>query len=179
MLQKRLFIALVLLTSVSLLLFCEKKEKLETGEIAPQPEVQPFDSVTTIKPAPLNYDSLYQMISAITDSLLQNPTDIALRRQLVSAGYDTLWETIFAVGFGKSSDKATTGAVDQKFIEQAATADAYRWAAYIKFWHQDASDPEFGSISTNISGGRIVTKKILSDNRMAVMIEVKADQISK
>ena len=158
-------------------MFCEKKERLETGQLSQQENVQDESILTTIKPQPINYDSMFTVLFEITEKLKTNPDDINLRQELVSAGYDTTWETILAVGFGDPSIKASSESISKKFSQQAAESDGYRWAAYIKKWKDNPQSVEFGKISSTISGGRVVAIKPLADNRMSVLVEVKSADI--
>lgn len=170
------FFVIILILSV-FIPGCEKKKEMETVEFSRQEGVAHETDVPTIKPKPINYDSMFVVISQITAALKNEPTDINLRQELVSAGYDTAWETIMAVGFGEASSRASTESISEKFLQQAAAADAYRWAAYIKRWHENPAMPEFGAISTTIGGGKIVLQKRLSEDNFSVLIEVKSSKI--
>ena len=177
MVKKLYLLAVIILISTIMLITCGKDEKLETGEITTQEGVQEESTVETIKPQAINYDSMFVIISELAAAVKQQPTDIEVRRQLVAACYDTTWETILAAGFGEPSQKASTESVAAKFAEQAAAADAYRWAAYIKKWHKDPTTPDVGSLATEIQGGRVVAKKHLPDYRVSVLVEVRVSNI--
>ena len=168
---------LLLFFSVILVFFCEKQEKIENKAISQHEATFADSAVLTIKPKPVNYDSLFKVLANLVEAIKKNPTDITLRQQLVAAGYDTTWETILATGFGEPSSKANTQSISQKFAEQAAAADAYRWAIYIKKWYDNPNDPEFGTISAKVQGGRIVAREYLPDGRVCVLIEVKSINI--
>ena len=173
--RKITLLFLLLLT----ILFCQKKkENLQSGAVNQQEQTQLTDSTTlTIKPAAINYDSMFIVLSEIAQAIHQNPADVLLHQKLVSAGYDTTWETIMAVGFSEPMDSTKTSGLTERMALQAAKADAYRWCAYIKRWVKNPEDSNFGKISETFSGGRIIKTERLADNRIAVMMEIKSDLI--
>ena len=175
--RKHCFSAVLLIISFSLLTFCGKKEQQQTGEISQHEETPGQSIVQTIKPKAINYDSMLTVIGDLTKAVKENPVNITVRQKLVAACYDTTWETILAAGFGEPSQKANTESISNKFKEQAAEADALRWAAYIKKWHTDPTKPELGSISAEIQGSRIVAKKSLADSTVVVLVELKSSNI--
>jgi len=107
---------LLLFFSVILVFFCEKQEKIENKAISQHEATFADSAVLTIKPKPVNYDSLFKVLANLVEAIKKNPTDITLRQQLVAAGYDTTWKTILATGFGEPSSKANTQSISQKFL---------------------------------------------------------------
>ncbi|NOZ62777.1 MAG: hypothetical protein GXO74_13985 [Calditrichaeota bacterium] len=174
--MRKLALLFLLLLAVT---FCQKKkENMESGAVNQQEQGQLSDSTTlTIKPTPINYDSMFVVLTQIVQSIRENPNDVQLRRNLVNAGYDTTWETIMAVGMSEPLDSSKTDAIATRMAEQAAKADAYRWCAYIKRWAKNPDFNNFGQIQANFSGGRIVKTERLPENRVAVMLELKSDLI--
>lgn len=169
-------LAIFIIISV-LISSCGKKEKREIGELSRQENELAETVISNIKPKALNYDSLFVVISQLTEALKKNPTDVDLQQQLVAVSYDTTWETILAVGCGERSTAASTETVSEKFLQQAATADAYRWAAYVKKWHTDPTSTELDLPGSTVSGGKIVLIKKLSDEKMSVLIEIRSSMI--
>ena len=174
--RKELFIISVLLFALTLMITCGKKEDHKTGEITKDKLTVDEGFVGTIKAKPINYDSMFAIIAPLVDSVKNNPESIELRKQLVAVSYDTTWATILSAGTGKPMEHAATESVAMKYAEQAAAADAYRWAIYIKKWAVDPSFPEIGNVSAEIQG-RLVAKHDLPDNRVSVLIEVQASKL--
>jgi hypothetical protein len=156
---------------------CGKKEQQESGQISQQENVQSQSIVQTIKPEAINYDSMLTIIGKLVKSVHDNPMDIDARRFLVEAAYDTSWDSILAAGFGKRFDNNSSQTVSLRLAEQAAKADAFRWAVYIKKWLKDPSKPEIGKISAEIGGGNFVAKSNLSDSTVVVLLEIKKSKL--
>ena len=177
MLQKHFFNTALFLILFSLFFSCEKKEQQESGQLARQEETAGQSIVQTIKPNAINYDSLLTIIGGLVKSVLENPTDINARRNLVNAAYDTSWDSILAAGFGRRFEKSSSQSISLRLAEQAAKADAFRWAAYIKKWLDDPTTPDLGKLSAEISGGNFVAKAYLPDSTIMVLLEVKKSKL--
>ncbi|UCE05389.1 MAG: hypothetical protein JSW07_17500 [bacterium] len=173
----KIYLKIILFICISLLIGCSKKEEYQTGELVPEEHTADSTSMLTIKPQPINYDSMLVVVSQLVDSIKNNPTNIELRQQLVAVSYDTTWETIISAGFGKPSQEAETESIALKYAERAATADALRWSAYIKRWSIDPTFPELGQLDVEIQGGRMVVKKVLPDQTVLVLIEIHSSKI--
>ncbi|MBC8181774.1 hypothetical protein H8E88_11705 [candidate division KSB1 bacterium] len=174
---KYILFTVLFLLSVSLLFFCEKKEQQKSGQLTPQEKTPGQSIVQTIKPKAINYDSMLTVIGELVKSVHNNPTDIDARRNLVQAAYDTSWDSILSAGFGKRFDKNSSQTISMRLAEQAAKADAFRWAVYIKKWLQDPTFPDMGKISAEISGGNFVTKSYLPDSTVVVLLEIKKSKL--
>lgn len=170
-------LSVIVLSGVMLLGGCGEKKGSQTGALKKNEDVQVDQSTLVIKPKAFNYDSLRVVIATLLEAVKANPDNIDARQRLVATCYDTTWETIVAPGIGKPSQQQQMAAVAQKQAEQAAIADAYRWAMYIKKWHQDPSTPDFGSISGEIRGGRIVSRQTLADQSLSILLEIKSSDI--
>lgn len=173
---KTVFLFSIMILALALMITCGKKEEHQTGEITKDEQAGDDSFVGTIKPKPINYDSMFVIIAPLVDSLKNSPESIELRRQLVDVSYDTTWETILSAGTGKPMEHAATESVGMKYAEQAAAADAYRWAIYIKKWAIDPTFPDIGKINAEIQG-RVVAKQVLPDKRVSVLIEVQASKL--
>ena len=117
------------------------------------------------------------VISELVAAIKSNPEDIDMRRSLVTASYDTTWETILSAGFGKPTQEAETEMIALKYAERAATAEALRWSAYIKKWAIDPTFPDLDRLKAEFQGGRVVAKKILPDQTVSVLIEIHSSKI--
>ncbi|MFZ5516867.1 MAG: hypothetical protein ACOY90_09535 [Candidatus Zhuqueibacterota bacterium] len=177
--MKRNYVILtgIALLAACLLVTCGKKQEQQTAEISQTEGAIDSQFVQTIKPKSINYDSMLTVIAPMIETVMQSPTDVQARQQLVAVCFDTTWETILAAGFGKPLQQASTETIAAKYAEQAATADAYRWAAYIKKWHANPSQQDFGHISAEISGGRVVARKDLADQRVSVLVEIRSSDL--
>ncbi len=177
MMNKNLILLATLLICILVVSGCSKKEEYQTGEMIPEETTQDTSDVLTIKPKPINYDSMLVVVGELVAAIKSNPDDIQLRRDLVAASYDTTWDTILSAGFGKPSPEAETESIALKYAERAATADAFRWSAYIKRWAIDPTFPELDSLNVEIQGGKVVAKKILPDQAISVLVEIHSSKI--
>lgn len=177
LIMKAPFLILMILILGFILIGCSKKEESQTGVLQKNEDVQVDQSTLIIRPKAYNYDSLRVVIATLLDAVKANPDDIEARQRLVATCYDTTWETIIAPGLGRPSQQPQAEAVAQKQAEQAAVADAYRWAMYVKKWHHDPTIPDFGSISGEIRGGRIVSRQTLADQSISILLEIKSSDI--
>jgi len=177
MIKKYFLIIVLFLLLISMHFYCGKKEQQESGQISQRENVQSQSIVQTIKPQAINYDSMLTVVGELVKSVHENPTDINARRILVDAAYDTSWDSILAAGFGNRFDKNSSQTISLRLAEQAAKADAFRWAVYIKKWLKDPSTPEIGKISAEISGGNFVAKSYLPDSTVVVLLEIKKSKL--
>ena len=175
--KKKSILAVTILICILLVIGCGKKEEYQTGEITPDESTHDSTDVVTIKPKPINYDSMLVVVGELVEAIKSNPTDIELRRDLVAASYDTTWETILSAGSGKPAREAETESIALKYAERAATADALRWTAYIKRWSIDPTFPELDSLDVQIQGGKVVAKKVLPDQTVSVLVEIHSSKI--
>ena len=175
--KKSMLISIVFMSILLMIECSKKKEEYQTGEITPKESTEDTTSVLTIKPKPINYDSMLVVVSELVEAVKENPTDIDYRRELVAVSYDTTWEIILSAGFGKPSQEGETESIAMKYAERAATIDAWRWAAYIKRWSIDPKFPNLDTLNVEIQGGRVVAKKILPDKAVSVLVEIHSSKI--
>jgi len=177
MITKIHLMIIVLFICISLIMGCGKKEEYQVGELTPKESTKDTtDDVLTIKPSPINYDSMLVVISELVEAIKENPTDIDYRRELVAVSYDTTWDAILSAGFGKPSPEAETEAIAIRNAERAATADALRWAAYIKRWAVNPDAP-LDSLNVEIQHHRVVAKKVFPDQTVSVLVEIHSSKI--
>lgn len=156
---------------------CGKRDESNVGELKSKELVADSSGdVWTIKPKPMNYDSLLVVLSDIVEAIRENPTDLDYRHQLVASGYDSSWGTIVAPGFGRPQSDAEVGSVATKYAERAAIADALRWAAWIKRWSDNPNAP-LDTLQVEIQQHRVVAKKVRPDHSVSVLIEVHRSHI--
>jgi hypothetical protein len=173
----KIYLMIVLFICIGLVVGCGKKEEYQTGEMTTEELAKDATDVLTIKPKPINYDSMLVVVGDLVEAIKNNPTDIELRRRLVAVSYDSTWDTILTAGFGKRFQDAKTESIALKYAEQAARADAYRWAVYIKKWLADPTVPDVGKLDVEIEGSRVVAKKVLSDSTVSVLVEIHSSNI--
>lgn len=174
---KTLISIITIVLMVCLFLFCGEKQEHQTGQIEQKEGATEAQTVQTIKPKPINYDSMLTVIAPKIETLLKTPENIQLRQELVSICYDTTWQTILAAGFGKPFQQANTETIAARYADQAATADAYRWAAYIKKWQADPTKPDIGHLSGEIKGGRVVARNETENGRVSVLVEIHSSNL--
>jgi hypothetical protein len=175
--KKSIWISTILI-SILLMIGCSKKEEqYKTGELKPKESTTDTSAVLTLKPKPINYDSMLVVVSELVEAIKNNPTNVDLRRELVAVSYDTAWGTILSAGVGKPFQEAETESIAMKYAEKAARDEALRWAAYIKRWSVDPTVPDLGSLNAEIQGGRVVAKKELPDSSVSVLIEIHSSDI--
>ncbi len=164
-LVKRLgFFALALLLfllAVNFLSSCGKKE--QGGQISLAKGTTTQSQQQT---AQLMADLLSQQ-----DTIRQAPGDISLREKLVAISVDKSRNVVRAAGLGKPAENAASSAVARQSAELASYLDACRWAAYIIEWSKHTDSPNFGSISGNIPGARVLDKNISADGQVLTLVE--------
>jgi hypothetical protein len=177
MITKIHLMIMILVICISLVIGCRKKEEYQVGELATKEAAKDTtDNVLTLKPKPVNYDSMLIVVGELVEAIKENPTDIDYRRELVAVSYDTSWDTILSAGFGKPSPAAETESIAIKNAERAATADALRWASYIKRWSVNPDSP-LDSLNVEIQDHRVVAKKVFPDQTVSVLIEIHSSKI--
>ena len=119
----------------------------------------------------INYDSLLTELGQLTEMVAANPTDIELRKKLVSTCYDTVYHIITSSGRGTPLTNARTPNLAMKYAERAAI-EAYRLAAQLKRWQLDPTTPSLEKLAVANISGRIVSKRILPDSTVQVLVEV-------
>jgi hypothetical protein len=127
--------------------------------------------------ANINYDSLLTVVDQATEMVAAYSSDINLRQKLVAISYDTSNGIIFASGRGRPQVNARTPSIAMNFAERAAQIEALKWAAYIERWKLDPTTPDLGKISAAMPPGRVVSKKVLPDSTVQVLVEVKAENM--
>ncbi len=112
-------------------------------------------------------DSLLQW----QQKIMQQPTDISLRRELGRRAIDARAGVIWAVGKGRINPSATTPNVALNHAKMAATMDASRWAAYLLEWQQSDYATDFGKIQARVPGVKVV-RETMNDSLCIVLVQV-------
>ena len=76
--KKSIWISTILI-SIFVIIGCSKKEEqYKTGELKPKESTTDTSNVLTLKPKPINYDSMLVVVSELVDAIKNNPNDIDL-----------------------------------------------------------------------------------------------------
>lgn len=113
-------------------------------------------------------DSLWQL----QQKIMQQPSDIALRRELGRRAIDAAAGIIWAVGQGRINPKTTTPNVALNQAKMAATLDASRWAAYLLEWQKTDYAADFGKIETRVPGIKVV-RESTNDSLFIVLAQAQ------
>jgi hypothetical protein len=132
---------------------------------AQQPEGGVSESIQV--PSEAASDTLLQLQRQI----MQQPENAALRRELGHRAIDEQSGVIWAVGIGKVNPQASSPSVAQSQAEQAALADASRWAAYLIEWRKTDYATNFGTLQGNVPGVQLV-RKAVTDSLCIVLAQV-------
>ncbi len=174
---KLVFVLCLILT---LCFGCSKKEEKQQQQVSEESEEYEY-SVSggiegQVQRSNINYDSLFAVVDELTKKIINNPTNIELRKKIVATCYDTINNIIISSGHGKPLTSASTKKIAKNYAHKAAEIDAYRWAAYIKKWKLDPTKPDLGKIDDKIPSGDVVSKLVLPDSTVQVLVEVKVEK---
>ena len=173
MLTQKIQLILVLFFILVLSLGCSKKEEEQQQAVEEEYSI-PGGMEEQTQQVIINYDSLLTVVDQLTEMVAANPSDIELRKKLLSTCYDTVNNTIICTGKGTPLTNARTPTLAIKFAERAATIEAYRWAARLKKWQLDPKSPDTENLSIENLRGKIVSRSVLSDSTIQVLVEVSA-----
>ncbi|NOX38717.1 MAG: hypothetical protein GXO78_14400 [Calditrichaeota bacterium] len=101
------------------------------------PEVT-FDSISRER---------WEAIRQLQMRIRQQPRETGLRAELVQLAYGPSWKAIFVTGTALLKHPESGRAIPVYQAEQAAFADAQRWAAYIQQWREHPLSPNFGELN--------------------------------
>jgi len=134
---------------------CAKKE--ETRELRPESAV----TITEIDSA-----ASQQLLAELLDlqtQIREHPSDVELRKLYLAKSIDSQTGAIRTAGIGLPPQNSPSALISQQAAERAALMDAGRWIAYILEWRQHIDSPDFGSISGDIPGTKIIYKNLTPD----------------
>jgi hypothetical protein len=112
-------------------------------------------------------DSLLQL----QQQIMQQPNEVALRRELGRRAIDANAGVIWVVGKGRINPKASTLNTALNQAKMAATLDAGRWAAYLREWQKTDYATDFGKIQASIPGVKVI-RESMTDSLCVVLAQV-------
>jgi hypothetical protein len=122
-------------------------------------------------PSEIEADSLLQL----QQQIMQQPNEVALRRELGRRAIDANAGAIWVVGKGRVNPKASTPNAAANQAKLAAAIDAGRWAAYLIEWHKTDYATNFGEVHANIPGVKIV-RESFNDSLCVVLAQAPLKQ---
>ncbi len=111
-----------------------------------------------------------QNLIALQDRIVQQPDEIAFRRELGEKAIHAQAGVVWTVGRARLPGGASAGAVAKSQAEVAARIDAGRWAAYLLEWRQNDYATNFGSIQAKVPGNEVVNTSC-TDSTCVVLVK--------
>ncbi len=111
-----------------------------------------------------------QTLLQLQEKVMQQPEEIAARRELGTRAMDAASGTLWTVGRGKIPPGESLAAVAQSKARQAALLDASRWAAYLLEWQKNDYATAFGSLQGAVPSGTIV-RETMTDSLCTVLVK--------
>lgn len=110
-----------------------------------------------------------QALLALQVRIMQQPQELALRRELGQKAVDANAGVAWSIGRAKISSTAASPNIAQSQAELAARIDASRWAAYLLAWHKNDYATNFGAIQGQVPAGEVVSKVVTDSTCVVVM----------
>jgi len=107
----------------------------------------------------------------LQQQIMQQPNEVALRRELGRRAIDANAGVIWVVGKGRINPKAATPNAALNQAKMAATLDAGRWAAYLLEWQKTDYAADFGKIQARVPGVKVV-RESMNDSLCVVLAQV-------
>ncbi len=104
----------------------------------------------------------------IENSIINDPTNVKLRKQFVRTATDDNAKKVRAVGVGKPPPDSRDS---EKMAKRAAIVDSYRWLAYLQKWRLDPSQPDFGQLSGELPASQVLFVKMTPENGAIALAE--------
>jgi hypothetical protein len=112
--------------------------------------------VATAQPARIPSESEADSLLQLQQQIMQQPDDVALRRELGRRAIDMSAGMIWVVGKGRVNPKASTLNTAANQARMAATLDASRWAAYLIEWQKTDYATKFGAVQAQMPNVKVV-----------------------
>ncbi|MDZ7289775.1 MAG: hypothetical protein ONB44_06895 [candidate division KSB1 bacterium] len=128
-------------------------------------------TTTTVEPARVPSEAQADSLLQLQQQIMQQPENMALRRELGSRAIDTSAGVVWAVGKGRVNPRASNPSVAASQAELAAVIDASRWAAYLMEWQKTDYATNFGTLQASVPGATVVRKSI-NDSLCVVLVRV-------
>ncbi len=113
-----------------------------------------------------------QALLVLQDRIVQQPQEVALRRELGQRAIVVNAGVVWSAGRAKIPVNAASPNVAQSQAVLLARIDASRWAAYLLEWHKNDYATAFGSVHANVPGGEVVNQ-IFTDSTCVVLLKTK------
>lgn len=110
-----------------------------------------------------------QALLTLQERIMQQPQELALRRELGQKAIDANAGVVWSIGRAKIPSTAASPNIAQSQAELAARIDASRWAAYLLAWHKNDYATNFGAIQAQVPNGDVVSKAFTDSSCVVVM----------
>jgi len=112
--------------------------------------------VTGSQPARIPTESEADSLLQLQQQIMQQPDNVALRRELGRRALDANAGIVWVVGKGRINPKASTPNTALNQAQMAATLDASRWAVYLIEWHKTDYAARFGAVQGGLVGVKVI-----------------------
>jgi len=126
------------------------------------------ESTTSAVPVPDEAEA--QAIWQLQEKVMQQPQEIAARRELGARAIDAAAGTLWTVGRGRIPTGESMIALAQAKARQAALMDATRWAAYLLEWQKNDYATAFGSLQGAVPNG-VIVRETMTDSLCIVLVK--------
>ncbi|MDZ7363913.1 MAG: hypothetical protein ONB46_24845 [candidate division KSB1 bacterium] len=127
--------------------------------------------VATAQPARIPSESEADSLLLLQQQIMQQPDDVALRRELGRRAIDVNAGMIWVVGKGRMNPKAATPSAAANQARMAATLDASRWAAYLIEWRKTDFATKFGAVQAQMPNVQVV-REAFQDSLCIVLAQM-------
>lgn len=107
---------------------------------------------------------------SLQEQIREAPAAVELRERLLALALDAEKGTLRAVGFGRIPENPENRPAVQQNAERAAFLDGCRWLAYLRAWHRDSHQPDFGRIQGELPTARTIYQHKAVD-QVVTMVE--------
>ena len=115
-------------------------------------------------------DQLLEDLLEIQGEIQSHPQDVHLRKKLVEKSKSQ--DILIAAGYGIPPKGDQSETIKRRAAEQAAYIDACRWLGYLQLWADDVSQPDFGSINSQIQNAVKIHVNTSATNQVQVLVEM-------
>jgi hypothetical protein len=117
-------------------------------------------------------DQLLVDLLEIQGEIQSHPKDVQLRKKLLEKSQVKSKNIFITAGYGIPPKGDKSEAMKQYAAEQAAYIDACRWIGYLQLWEKDISQPDFGSINSQIINTTKIHVNKSATNQVQVLVEM-------
>ncbi|MDZ7266306.1 MAG: hypothetical protein ONB48_04490 [candidate division KSB1 bacterium] len=152
------------------LLACQNGNPPRQPETETGGAISPREGAPSAPEARVPDEAAAQALLQLQEKVMQQPQEIAARRELGARAMDAAAGTLWTVGRGRIPPGENLAAVAQSKARQAALLDASRWAAYLLEWQKNDYATAFGSLQGTVPNGTIVRESI-TDSLCTVLVK--------